>query len=167
MSTLYIDECKQKPYLLTATLVLQRENSVARRALRQLLLPGQRSLDFKSENSRRKRQILGVLIKLNFKLLVIKCDALPRHRTRNCAFESLLAYRNAYSISHLVIELDETVRVTDNQLLKQLQEPLLWDHRHRHEEPLLWVADAAAWCVNRGGEWERMVRPLIIETVTC
>jgi hypothetical protein len=67
----------------------------------------------------------------------------------------------------IVLELDETVRFRDHQFLKQQQAIKEWDHRQRHEEPLLWVADAVAWCVNRGGDWERMVRPLIVETIEC
>ena len=69
--------------------------------------------------------------------------------------------------TELVFELDETARVHDSKLLSDLQTKILWDHRERNQEPLLWVADAVAWCVNRGGEWEKLVRPLIVETIDC
>ena len=64
-------------------------------------------------------------------------------------------------------ELDETAHAHDSKLLSDLQRNILWDHRERNQEPLLWVSDAVAWCVNRGGDWERLVRPLIIETIDC
>lgn len=65
------------------------------------------------------------------------------------------------------IELDETVRLKDHELFKSRGIYFEWDHKQRHEEPLLWVADAVAWCVNRGGEWERLVRPMIVKTINC
>jgi hypothetical protein len=70
-------------------------------------------------------------------------------------------------IRELVFELDQSCFVDDIKLLSEIRPNLTWDHRERHQEPLLWVADAVAWCVNRGGEWERMVRPMIVETIEC
>jgi hypothetical protein len=69
--------------------------------------------------------------------------------------------------TELVFELDETAHAHDSKVLSDLQTNILWDHRERNQEPLLWVSDAVAWCVNRGGDWERLVRPLIIETMDC
>ncbi len=31
----------------------------------------------------------------------------------------------------------------------------------KHEEPLLWVADAIAWCIQRGQPWANLVVDLI------
>lgn len=64
------------------------------------------------------------------------------------------------------IDLDRITFRSESQLAPQISWPY-WDHRQRHEEPLLWVADAVAWCVNRGGDWERLVRPMIVETIEC
>ena len=66
-----------------------------------------------------------------------------------------------------MFELDETSRFSDHKVFKDYASTCNWDHKMRHEEPLLWVADVVAWCVNRGGEWERMVRPMIVETIEC
>lgn len=73
----------------------------------------------------------------------------------------------------MVFELDESAKVQDDQILSRAirlirgKREMQWDHLQRHEEPLLWVSDAVAWCVNRGGDWERMVRPMIVETIEC
>lgn len=32
------------------------------------------------------------------------------------------------------------------------------------EEPLLWAADAIAWCWQRGGVWKDKVRGLVVRT---
>jgi hypothetical protein len=79
----------------------------------------------------------------------------------------MLTSKQSKTFKNLIFELDETVRFKDHHFLKQQRTDFAWDHRKRHEEPLLWVADAVAWCVNRGGDWERMVRPIIVETIDC
>jgi hypothetical protein len=78
--------------------------------------------------------------------------------------------RNA-KIRHLTFDLDASALAQDvrdlNKLRAQFDSDVIWDHVSRNQEPLLWVADAVAWCVNRGGDWERMVRPIIEETIDC
>jgi EAL domain-containing protein (putative c-di-GMP-specific phosphodiesterase class I) len=123
-------------------------------------------LHFKSENARRKKLIVKLMRGLNCQLVVVKCRT-PQASARLCALNSLVTSDLASSCARIVLELDETVRVKDNAYLKQQSRLAEWDHKQRHEEPLLWVADAVAWCVNRGGEWERMVRPMIVETIEC
>ncbi|GAA3840849.1 hypothetical protein GCM10022243_04000 [Saccharothrix violaceirubra] len=38
-----------------------------------------------------------------------------------------------------------------------------YDHFRSSEEPLLWAADALAWCFGAGGEWRRRVEPFVDE----
>lgn len=38
---------------------------------------------------------------------------------------------------------------------------LTFGHVGAHEEPLLWVPDAIAWAVGRGGDWRRRARSLV------
>jgi hypothetical protein len=40
-----------------------------------------------------------------------------------------------------------------------------YEHMSSHEEPILWIADAVAWCYGAGGDWWRRVKP-IVELVT-
>lgn len=39
-------------------------------------------------------------------------------------------------------------------------------HLKRHEEPLLWVSDAVAWCHQKGGPWIARAAPLVAEVRT-
>ena len=39
------------------------------------------------------------------------------------------------------------------------------EHLEGHSEPLLWLADIAAWCWGAGGEWRRLVNPVVTECV--
>jgi hypothetical protein len=167
MKSLFVDECKESPYLLVGFAISNFEQQRIRRHLRELLLTGQRSLHFKSENIRRKKLIVQLLARLNCQLLVVKCRSRPHGQARKCALNSLIDAAQAGAFRRIIIELDETVRHKDHQIFKSRNPSFEWDHRIRHEEPLLWVSDAIAWCVNRGGDWERLVRPMVIKTINC
>ena len=162
MKVLYLDECKQKPFLLVGFLLPQVDSQKVRKQLSALRMPGQRSIHFKLESPRRRREILSLLNAMKCEVFVVKCfeSKAPRGHAINTFLE-----RNDFKA--FVFELDETTRFRDHELFRGHEKSRTWDHRQRHEEPLLWVADAVAWCVNRGGEWERMVRPMIVETIEC
>lgn len=167
MKTLFVDECKQFPFLLVGFVISNVKQQALRRKLREHLLAGQRSLHFKSENTRRKKSIVKALMDSHCQVVVVKCITGTNIAARYCALNALVQSHTAASCNTIVLELDETVRHRDHLFLKERQSFQAWDHRQRHEEPLLWVADAVAWCVNRGGEWERMVRPMIVKTIDC
>jgi hypothetical protein len=40
-------------------------------------------------------------------------------------------------------------------------ETLRYRHLRAHEEPLLAIPDAVAWCWAKGGEWRSRVEPLV------
>lgn len=167
MKSLYVDECKQRPFLLVGYALGNYEQHSMRKRLRGMLLPSQRSLHFKAENLRRKKAIIDLLLTADCKLVVVKCQTKSHVSARMCALASLVDSSTALDSKSIVIELDETVRLRDHEFLKHQESVKEWDHRERHQEPLLWVADAVAWCVNRGGDWERLVRPMIVETIDC
>ena len=101
------------------------------------------------------------------KLVLVKCLKRGERTARLCALKSLVSSDLSQSCQKMVLELDETIRIHDHEFLKRQDSVNEWDHLKRHEEPLLWVPDAVAWCINRGGDWERMVRSMIVETIEC
>jgi hypothetical protein len=42
---------------------------------------------------------------------------------------------------------------------------MTYRHATAHEEPLLWLPDAIAWAVGRGGDWRRRAEPLLEKVV--
>ena len=42
--------------------------------------------------------------------------------------------------------------------------PFAYHHLHRHEEPLLWIADAVGWAWARGGAYKKSVEPILTVT---
>lgn len=163
----YIDESKAKRFLFAVLLIEPKRQFLIRKELVKSLLSGQRSWHFVKENSRRRKQFLRLLIKMQLNVLIIKVDNSNKNKKRTVALNALIAQIPKYGVNEVVFDLDDTTLLADSKFFSNLGVPLLWDHREPHQEPLLWVADAVAWCVNRGGDWEHMVRPLILETIEC
>lgn len=163
----YIDESKAKNYLLVMNLVLPSEQTYLRRALSAQLLAGQRSFHFTKESNRRRTQLVRHLLGLNFRVVVFSIKGVSNTESRKPLIVEACKNIRKFEISNLVFELDQSCYQNDMKLLNEIRPEVSWDHRERHQEPLLWVADAVAWCVNRGGEWERMVRPMIVQAIHC
>jgi hypothetical protein len=173
MLTLFIDETKNQDFVFVGCLVPSKDLGKVRRILKGFLLPGQRSIHFHNESHRRRRKIIGVLLSLKLKVLITRVKGYTGNRARSESLEALVKLALKHQVSRLVLELDSSSLELDLKTLAKVsylslkETPLPWDHMERHHEPLLWVADAFAWCLNRGGEWERIVRPMIIETIEC
>lgn len=173
MAEIYIDECKSKNYLLVGFVVAEKDALRLRMLLRKLLLPGQRSIHFHQEGPRRRKQILNILLAQEMRCVVFTVKGRTGKTSRISSIKAMANHRVSRGFTRLVFELDESSLYSDNRILndftysKKLRGHLTWSHIIRHQEPLLWVADAVAWCLNRGGDWERMVRPMILESVEC
>lgn len=68
--------------------------------------------------------------------------------------------------TRLVIERDESLVQADRAALFQSVRAhgvpeLRYEHPRAHEEPMLWVSDAVAWCYGKGGAWRARVEPLV------
>lgn len=167
MNTAYIDECKGKGYIFAVNLVNPKSQTALRELLNKQLLPGQRSVHFRKESFRRRKALIKRISNMGFRLVILKSVSSKPNQARQILIRHLVKVSPGFQIDYLVFELDITSVQQDSKLLSDLRSSLNWDHRQRHQEPLLWVPDAVAWCLNRGGEWARMVRPMIVETIDC
>ena len=163
----FIDESKAKKYLLVLSLLESRDLTTTRKFLAQTLLAGQRSVHFRKESPRRRTYLIKTFRKLDIRVVVFKDKLVSSVSSRALLIRRICDEAKRLALRELVFELDQTCLDDDVALLNVLRPDLSWDHRERNQEPLLWVSDAVAWCVNRGGEWERMVRPMIVETIEC
>ena len=163
----FIDESKAKKYLLVLSLLGPRDLATTRRFLTRTLLAGQRSVHFRKESPRRRTYLIKTFRKLNIRVVVFKDKLGSSVSSRTLLIRRICDEAKRLELSELVFELDQNCFNNDVKLLNAVRPDLSWDHRERNQEPLLWVADAVAWCVNRGGEWERVVRPMIVETIEC
>ena len=78
---------------------------------------------------------------------------------------------NPASLVHTVpVQSRATVDHLDDRVIKAALRrigtgELTFGHASAHEEPLLWVPDAIAWAVGRGGDWRRRAEPLLDKVV--
>lgn len=95
----------------------------------------------------------------------VAIDDLKSARLR--ALEAVISLAGEYQILSFVFELDETTYLSDKAALERHNlsvgnAKITFDFKARHEEPLLWLADAVAWCLGRGGIWKSRVDSLVI-----
>ena len=70
----------------------------------------------------------------------------------------------------LYLEKDDSSFETDKRVLARTFAGYQYHPRYvfpkAHEEPLLWVSDAVAWCYQKRGPWVRVAAPLVSEVCT-
>lgn len=172
---IYVDETKAKGYLVAAATGVtgQLHLSLSRKELGNLILPGQRSLHMKDEKDSRKRAIADTIIRLgDLGLRATIYDAgraqTERQRRARC-LQALLDDASQHTRARIVFDLDETLLSWDRQTMVELtranglQEKVSYTHATRHQELLLAVPDAIAWCWAKGGHWRRRVRTIVVD----
>lgn len=165
----FIDETKQRDYIMVASSHAATDVRELRGVLRALLLPNQRFLHMKSERIGRKRRIAAAIAAAGVQATVYR--ARPRHRTEKQRREACLRQLvsdNADGVhTLLVFDQDETLRRWDNQKLidftraENCRETLRYEHKNSSAELLLAVPDAIAWCWAKGGEWKAMMGSVV------
>lgn len=74
----------------------------------------------------------------------------------------------AHGADRLVLDLDRSVVDADRRVLASAglgPRGVVYAHLPSAQDPLLWIADAVAWCEARGDRWSESVRPLIVERI--
>jgi hypothetical protein len=157
---------------LIATTVEPARLATVRKAIRALVLPGQRRLHMKSESNPRRRQILSALREEGETTTIYRAGSNYKSdidRRRAC-LDSMAADIARAGHSKLCLESDETMDERDRRdlvrLIKEHACPdLLYLHERAAQEPLLAISDVIGWAWARGGDWRRRALPLV-ETIT-
>lgn len=168
---LYVDESTSGDYLVICAVIASGEITETRAAMRGLLLPGQRSLHMKNERSRAPR-ILATVIDLDMQVLVYKVDrTVSAMEARRRCIQRLAQDACELGVTRVVLDrIDSVVDRDQSWLISGVQQvghrapPFTYHHQRRHEEPLLWIADAVGWAWARGGEMRALVEPVVITT---
>ena len=170
----FVDESKSRRYLLATAIVEPRDLDDLRRAVRGLQLRGQRRVHFSSENDPRRKEILKGLQGLPVNVVVFDASACPHNgkTPRDVALERLVDHLAKMGAQRLVLERDDSVFASDRKVIRDRAliagclDSLAYEHMRAHEEPLLAIPDAVAWCCQKGGSWPERAASLISETIT-
>lgn len=157
----FIDESVRRGYFMSAALIAPRDLAIARRRMRGLLLPGQRSLHMKDERDSRRREILSAIEEVPATLALFERGLAAGHAAaRSACLRAAMEWSIGLGTARVVLDRsDSTVRTDRRTIAQALREhggargAVEYDHLARHEEPLLWIPDAVAWSWGRTGEF--------------
>jgi hypothetical protein len=169
----FADESRRgTQYLIAMAIASPCDLRGLRRDLRALLLPGQRELHFKREKESRQRQIADAIARLPAEVHIY---LRRRERYEETARQSCIAHLMRYLLDRgahrLVLDSRAELDVHDENTIRAavVDHPhhprFVYEHVDSVGEPLLWIADTAAWCFGAGGHWRKRV-DRIITTIT-
>ena len=167
----FVDESKQRDYLLVAAVVMPGYLAGARRDLRSLVMPGQRRLHMKKESDARRGAIVDAIASTGATTTIYNAGRPGRLEldAREGCLRALVVDVAAAGHHMLVLEQDDSLLWWDQQHLIEItrdvgcRETLRYEHRRAEHELLLAVPDAIAWCWAKGGHWRDRVQPLVRE----
>jgi hypothetical protein len=166
----FVDETKATGYRMALVVISNGNLGGARATLRGQLKAGQRSLHFRTASDRRRRAILSAMLSIQWQGFVVLVDAPDSLTARATCLRKVADLSVDHRASRIVIERDDSALEHDRRVLfsylanHEAESRIRYEHVGRHEEPLLWIADAVAWSVARGGEWRRRLSGRVIET---
>jgi hypothetical protein len=166
----FVDETKDRGYFVAAAALLPSDLVGARQIIRGLILPRQRRIHFFKENDPRRNKILAAIAALGVQAVIYDGSAAANEKdARRACLAELVADLAKTSARRLVIERDDSVIEFDKRLLYQhvraagVADDFRYDHMRAHEECLLAIPDAIAWCWARGGQWRLKVKSIVTE----
>lgn len=167
----FVDETKERGLLVAAAVVLPADLVAARRTIRDLILPGQRRIHFHKEKDDRRRQIIAAVATLSAHAVIFDArDHRNARMAREACLVDLVEHAAKINAARLVLERDDSTFQADRRLLFEqvrrsgLSGALRYDHLRAHEECLLAIPDAVAWCWAKGGRWKTSVQRLVRES---
>lgn len=165
----FVDESKQRDYLLVAAVISPTALDTTRKAIRALVMPGQRRIHMKKEGSPRRSAIIDTIIGAGVRATIYNAGHPARHEltARAACIRAVVADAAAQGHRMLVLEQDDGLIHHDRRTLYAAvhaagcQDSLRYEHRRAEHELLLAVPDAIAWCWAKGGHWRDRVHPII------
>jgi hypothetical protein len=135
-------------------------------------MSGQRELHCKKEKPVRRRLLVDAVARLPVEVCVYtrswrQQDELAR---QDC-MEVLVGELLVRQAQRLVIDTRNERDVHDGRTLRGVLGPhpsgsrLVYEHVDSTCEPLLWIADIAAWCFGAGAEWRKRIDPIVSSVV--
>jgi hypothetical protein len=162
----FIDESQRgSAYYVATAVTVADQVTAARQLARAHLLPRQRRWHFAEESDRRRRQILTAIAASGLVRVAVVHGRGPDPLVRARCLDHLTGVLLDAGVTRVVIESRQGRDHQDRQVLAQalrgLERPFTYEHLTPVEDAGLWLADAVAWSVSKGGIWRQAVQPLI------
>jgi hypothetical protein len=164
----FIDETKQRSYLMVASAHRGDELDELRKLIRGLVLKGQRRVHMAKESDPRRRAIAAALCGAGVTATIYDAprgDYPHEQAARAACLAALITDASHFPDVSLVLERDDSLLAWDRrrlyQLTHHLENRVRYSHQRAAQEQLLAIPDAIAWCWARGGDWRRRIAPVI------
>jgi hypothetical protein len=166
----FADESKQHGLLVAATYVPSDDLVRLRTVLNGMRQPGHRRIHFRSEADDRRKQAVRTLVGVGVRAVVYDAAAIGNAiAARQLTIGQLVDDALAARAERLVLEQDDSLMKSDLAVIRaRLRKSgsdlrLRYDHLRAHEECLLSIPDAIAWCWAKGGKWRKLAEPLVTD----
>jgi hypothetical protein len=163
----HVDESQRgSPYVMACVLTDVRDHAETRRGVEQLMRPGQRRIHFHDESLAERRRFVEGFAQLPIRVIVVAArvdHGVDAERARALCLSRLVRGLQDRHVSRVVLESRHDDRRDVRTIIgARRPEPLLvFEHRQPAGEPLLWIADGAAWAGRvRGAELDRLAAVL-------
>lgn len=169
-SRVFVDESKSRGYYLAAAAAAMGNVASIESRLRRLRAGRRSSIHFNDEGNRRDALLREfVLLDVHIRIYVMRGarDTVARPALLRALVDDLVKSR----ASHLTLERDASVEQADRRIIfdqlriRNATRELEYQHRERREQPMLWLADAAAWCFQAAGGWPDKISPIVEDVV--
>ncbi len=165
----FVDESRRNDtYYLAAAIVQLKDLARLRQQLRRLLFPGQRELHFQREKPARRRLLLAKVVEFDIRVDIYRssCRAGEEAARQECLARltddmlDIKAGRVVFDSRPGRDKLDVfTIRRALGKWARETG--VAYEHLDSTADPLLWLADIAAWCHGAGDDWARRIAPVI------
>ena len=149
------ESTRGQTFVMVAVVVDTGDVNRCRAEMRGLLRPRQRQLHLAKESRQRRDAILATVGGLPVDLLVARASLVSTsvRAARVALVERLASELLQRRVAQWIldaIDLEEQLR--DRQVIARRvgEGDMAYDHRETHGDPMLWVADAAAWLASGG-----------------
>lgn len=169
---IFIDETKDRDYLLVASVHVATDVISLRRTMRSLVLKGQNRIHMAKESDSRRRAIADAICSAGVTATIY--DAGRGYADELAARAACLqAVVNDLTGEQtlLVIEQDDSLMHWDRRFLYRTvraagrADTLRYEHHRAKTEPALAIPHAIAWCWARGGSWRQRIQPAVTTVI--
>lgn len=166
----FVDESRRgSRYYVAVAIVQPGHLRLLRQSLRGLLKPGQREIHFAKEKDDLRRRLADAISRLPVEVAIFSrtCDRCEEPARKTC-FTAMTLDLVRRKTNRLVIDSrshrDVIDEATLGNLLRNTESKFSYEHVATGE-PLLWVADVAAWCYGAGSHWRKRIAPIIAQEI--
>lgn len=165
---LFVDESKRSGFTFAVVEVHAHRVRERRKWLRGQLLRGQERIHFTDERRTRRLELIAGITGWDPppKVHILTSGHRYQVEARNLCLIMLADLARRTGANLVVIERDdsryESDRRTLTRYLTEHEHPVRWEILRAKDDPMLWSADAMAWCwTNPDHIWRRRIAPLI------